>query len=183
MGEESAGMNLVAEDESEWEEDEDEEWWVGTVGVMEVRDKEEEALEEVDETEPEETQFITSSGAKEDDSGLEEEIGYPLDALSPEELEEDGWWRPEPSHPSPEKDEEEVQYPGQVPGLGSQRVEPVIERTAASSREDVTAPDKLQKKGAPHSRGQAEEAEEEGGENLGPGVGAGQAGRLVERGA
>jgi hypothetical protein len=53
MGEESAGVNLVAEDKSELEEDEDEEWWVGTVGVMEVRDEEEETLEEIDESEPE----------------------------------------------------------------------------------------------------------------------------------
>jgi hypothetical protein len=36
MGEEGAGVNLVAEAESDLEEDEDEEWWVGTVGVMEV---------------------------------------------------------------------------------------------------------------------------------------------------
>jgi hypothetical protein len=49
MGEESADVNLVAENESELEEDEDEEWWVGTVGVMEVRDEE----EKIDESEPE----------------------------------------------------------------------------------------------------------------------------------
>jgi hypothetical protein len=41
MGEESAGVNLIAEGESEKEdegreEDEDEGWWVGTVGVMEA---------------------------------------------------------------------------------------------------------------------------------------------------
>ncbi len=43
MGEDSAGVNLVAEDKSEdedeaREEDEDEGWWVGTVGVMETLD-------------------------------------------------------------------------------------------------------------------------------------------------
>jgi hypothetical protein len=44
MGEENASVNLVAEegdaeeDESEREENEDEGWWVGTVGVMEVPD-------------------------------------------------------------------------------------------------------------------------------------------------
>jgi hypothetical protein len=75
MGEESAGVNLVAEVESDWEEDEDEEWWVGTVGVMEVREEEEEALEEVDESESEEeTQFIPSSCTRKDDSGLEDEF-------------------------------------------------------------------------------------------------------------
>jgi hypothetical protein len=38
MGEENAGVNLVAEDEGETDEDEDEEedegWWVGTIGAM-----------------------------------------------------------------------------------------------------------------------------------------------------
>jgi hypothetical protein len=54
MGEESAGVNLVAEDEWESEEDEDEEWWVGTVRAVEVREEEEEeTLEEMDESEPE----------------------------------------------------------------------------------------------------------------------------------
>jgi hypothetical protein len=45
MGEESAGVNLIAkngddeEDEDEdGGEDEDEGWWVGTVGVMEIQD-------------------------------------------------------------------------------------------------------------------------------------------------
>ncbi len=54
MGEERAGVNLVAEDEGELEEDEDEdkEWWVGTIGVIEARDGEEEAQEEMDESEP-----------------------------------------------------------------------------------------------------------------------------------
>jgi hypothetical protein len=50
MGEESVGVNLVAEDESESEEDEDDEWWVGTVRTVEVRDEEEEVLEEMDES-------------------------------------------------------------------------------------------------------------------------------------
>jgi hypothetical protein len=53
MGEESAGVNLVAEDESEFEEDEDEEWWVGTAGVVEMRNEEEEVLEGKGESEPE----------------------------------------------------------------------------------------------------------------------------------
>jgi hypothetical protein len=45
MGEESVGVNLIAEDGSEEEdkeEDEDEGWWVGTVGVMETPDQVEE---------------------------------------------------------------------------------------------------------------------------------------------
>jgi hypothetical protein len=54
MGEESVGVNLVAEDEYESEEDEDEEWWVGTVRSVEVREEEEEedTLEKIDESEP-----------------------------------------------------------------------------------------------------------------------------------
>jgi hypothetical protein len=36
----------LREDESELEEYEDEEWWVGTVEAVEVQDEEEEALEE-----------------------------------------------------------------------------------------------------------------------------------------
>ncbi len=37
MGEESVGVNLVAEDE--YESEEDEEWWVGTVRMEEVREE------------------------------------------------------------------------------------------------------------------------------------------------
>jgi hypothetical protein len=93
MGEEGAGVNLVAEDECEVgeEEDEDEEWWVGTVEVTEGRDEGGEALKEIDK------------------SGSEDEVEYSLDAHLPKELEEDGWWSPEPSQPCSEGDEEEVQ--------------------------------------------------------------------------
>jgi hypothetical protein len=56
MGEENVGVNLVAEDESEIGEDEDEDedegWWVGTVGVMEMPNQE--TLDEMVESEPEE---------------------------------------------------------------------------------------------------------------------------------
>ncbi len=50
MGEDSAGVNVIAEGESEdeneaREEDEDEGWWVGTVGVMEMLDWAEETLQ------------------------------------------------------------------------------------------------------------------------------------------
>ncbi len=54
MGEESAGVNLIAEDGGEeededeaGEEDEDEGWWVGTVGVMETLDWAEETSRSV----------------------------------------------------------------------------------------------------------------------------------------
>jgi hypothetical protein len=154
MGEESAGVNLVAEDESDWEEDEDEEWWVGTVGVMEVQEEREEALEEVDESKTEEeTQLITSSCTRKDDSGLEDEFECPLDTHPPKELEKDGWWSPGPPQPSSEEDEEESQYSEQVPSLEPLEVEPVPKRMAAGSREDGTAPGKLRKEEPPHLRG------------------------------
>jgi hypothetical protein len=150
-------MSIGGEDESELEEDEDEEWWVGTVGVMEVRDEEEETLEEADESEPEgETQFITSICTRRDDSGLEDEFEYPLDTHSPEkleELEEDRWWSPEPPQPSSEEDEEEVQHLVQVLGLEPRGAEPVLGRAAVDSREDITAPDKPRKERPPHPRG------------------------------
>jgi hypothetical protein len=74
MGEVSAGVNLVAEDKSELEEDEDEEWWVGTVGAVE-------APEEMSESEPEgETQFTTNIFASDDDPELGDEAECPLNA-------------------------------------------------------------------------------------------------------
>jgi hypothetical protein len=109
MEEESTGVNLVAEDESELEEDEgedeDEGWWVGTIGAIEVQDQEEEALEEVDEPELEEETHLTT---RESDSGLEEEPEYLLDIYPANGLVGDGLWSPEPPRPSPEGDEEET---------------------------------------------------------------------------
>jgi hypothetical protein len=154
MGEESAGVNLVAEDESELEEDEDEEWWVGTVGVMEVQDEEEEAREEMDESETErETQFITSTCTRKDNSGLEDEFEYPWDIHSPEEPEGDRWWSPEPPQPSSEEDEEEVQCLVQVLDLEPRGAEPVLRRAVVGSREDAATPDKLRKERLPCPRG------------------------------
>jgi hypothetical protein len=98
MGEESAGVNLVAEDESELGEDEDEDegWWVGTVGAMEMQDQEEGTLDETIESEPEEGIHCTGvqSGSR-----LEEEPGYPSDNCSADELIENEWWSPESPQP------------------------------------------------------------------------------------
>ncbi len=75
MGEESAVVNLVAEDEDEYESEEEEEWWVGTVRIEEVQEEEEETLGEIDESEPgREAQFSTSTFTRKDDSGLEDEL-------------------------------------------------------------------------------------------------------------
>jgi hypothetical protein len=150
MGEESAGVNLVAEGESEAEEDEDEEWWIGTVGVTEERDGEGETLEETDETE---TQFITSTRANGGDSGLEDEAGRPLGAHLPEEPEEDRWWSPEPPRPSPEDDEEEVQCHMRILGLDPWRIEPVLESVVTGSKEDGAASDQSRKERLSHPRG------------------------------
>jgi hypothetical protein len=148
MGEESVGMNLVAEDESEL--DEDEEWWVGTIGAVEVQDQEEDALEKVVESEPGEETHLTT---RESDSGLEEEPEYPLDIYSTDELAEDGWWGPELPQPNPEGDGEEVQHLMQVQDPKSQGGEPIHDRATSSLREKATAPDKPQKEQSSHPRG------------------------------
>jgi hypothetical protein len=112
LGEERAGVNLVAE--CEYESEEDEEWWVGTVRIENMGEGEEETLEEIDESEPErEVRHSTSVLMRKDDSGLEDEFEYFLEAhipSDPDEPEEDRWWSPEPPEPSSEEDEEEVHY-------------------------------------------------------------------------
>ncbi len=153
MGEGSAGMNLVAEGESELEdnEDEDEEWWVGTVGVMEVQDAEAEAPEEMDEPEPEkETQLIASSCIGESDSGLEDEPEHPLDTHP---TEEDGWWSPEPPQPSSGEGEGGAQYPSRAQDLKPQRGGPVPERATGNLGEEGAAPDKPRGGWPPHPKG------------------------------
>jgi hypothetical protein len=160
MGEESVGVNLVAEDE--YESEEDEEWWVGTVRMEEVREEEEETLEEIDKLEPErEARFITSVFTRKDDSRLEDELEYLWDAhalSSSGEPEEDRWWSPEPPQPSSEEDEEEVRYLIQVLGLepreseAGQEVNLALERAVASPEEGTTAPEASQRKRPPHPR-------------------------------
>jgi hypothetical protein len=161
MGEESANVNLVAEDE--YESEEDEEWWVGTVRMEEVQEEEEETLEEIDESEPErEARFITSIFTRKDDSGLEDELEYLWDAhalSSSGEPEEDRWWSPEPPQPSSEEDEEEARYLMLVLGLkpregeAGQEVNPAPERAVARPEEGTTAPEASQRKRPPHPRG------------------------------
>ncbi len=145
-------MNLVAEDESEPEEDEDEdeEWWVGTIGVVEMRDQEEEALDEVIESEPE---GETHLAAMQSDSGLEEEpkhppVGYPTGGLV-----EDRWWSPEPHRPHSEEDGEEAQHLVQMREPKSQGEEPFHSRATGSLKEKATAPNKSWKGQSPNLRG------------------------------
>ncbi len=121
LGESGARMNLVPE--LEYESEEDEEWWVGTVRV-EGKEEEEETMEEIDEPESEtETWYGISTFMRKEDSGLEDElecyweVHVPSD---PYEREEDRWWSPGPPEPSSEEDEEEVRYLTEVLGLGPQ---------------------------------------------------------------
>jgi hypothetical protein len=158
MGEESAGVNLVAEDESELEEDEDEdedeEWWVGTIGVMEVRDDREKALEEMDESEPEgETHPFTSSCTRRDDSGLESEPERPLGIHPSEELEEDGWWNPGAPQPSSEEGKGRVQYLGRVRDLKPRGKEPALKENVGGLGEEAAASEKPRKGWLPHPKG------------------------------
>jgi hypothetical protein len=155
MGEESAGVNLVAEGESESEEDEDEdeEWWVGTIGVMEVWDDREGALEEMDESEPEEeTHPITSSCTRRSDSGLESEPERPPSIHPAEEPEEDGWWNPGTPQPNPEEGEGGVQYLVRVRDLKPRGREPTPGEDTGSLREEAVASNKPRKGWLPHPK-------------------------------
>jgi hypothetical protein len=116
LGEESVGVNLVAE--GEYESEEDEEWWVGMVRIEGMGEEEEEALRKIDESEPEgETRYGPSVFTMRDDSGLEDEFGYLWEAHTSSDLdepEEDRWWSPEPPEPGSEEDEEEVHYLAEI---------------------------------------------------------------------
>jgi hypothetical protein len=127
MGEESASVNLVAEDNGVCDSEEDEEWWVGTVRMEEVQERGGETLEEMDESE------------------LESLWDAPVPSYS-EAPEESRWWSPEPPQASSKEDEEEVQYLMYVLGLGSQGnqanqgTRPAPKGTKAGPEEDTTAP-------------------------------------------
>jgi hypothetical protein len=146
MGEESVGMNLVAEDESELGEDEDEDkdededegWWVGTVGAMEMQDQEEETLDEMIELEPEEGIHCTGvqSGSR-----LEEEPEYPSDNCSADELIENGWWSPESPQPRSVEDRAGAQHPAREQGPKSQGKQLPHNEVMHSRKEKTAASD------------------------------------------
>jgi hypothetical protein len=120
LGEGGASVNLVAE--GEYESEEDEEWWVGTVRIEGEEDGED--MEEVNDSEPErEIQYVSSTVVRRDNSRLVGEFEYFWEApipSDPYEREEDRWWSPGPSEPSYEEDEEEVRYLTEVLELGPQ---------------------------------------------------------------
>ncbi len=105
MGEESAGVNLIAEGESEKEdegreEDEDEGWWVGTVGMMETPGWMGEAS------------GITPSPGSAQGADRGEVVGgdqseceheFQVNECSEGEMAEDEWWDLELAYPSLEK--------------------------------------------------------------------------------
>jgi hypothetical protein len=163
MGEESASVNLIAEDDDECESEEDEEWWVGTVRMEEVQEEEGETLEEIDESElKREARFITNTFTRKDDSGLEDEMECLWDAHVPSypgAPEEDRWWSPEPPQASSEEDEEEIQYLMHVLGLeprgsqANQEIESAPKGAEARLEEDTTAPKASRRRGPAHHRG------------------------------
>jgi hypothetical protein len=90
IAEEHANVNLVAEGNSEYENEDEEEdeyedreedegWWVGTIGAVEMPSQEEEIPSEADESEPE----------------------YPPSDYLSGEIARDGRWSPEPTQPYP----------------------------------------------------------------------------------
>jgi hypothetical protein len=110
MGEDNAGVNLIAgdededqtEDESEAEDEyecEEGGWWVGTIGVME-------APEETGETSctaagPEPVQDDDQNEVR-DDSQVGWEHDLRAEECPEEEMAEDEWWELEPGYPNPE---------------------------------------------------------------------------------
>jgi hypothetical protein len=146
MGEESVGVNLVAEDEwgSEDDEDEDEEWWVGTVRAVE------EAIESGSEEGAPRTSSIFT---RKNDSGLGDEPECSWNTYappSPGEPREDRWWSPEPPQPSSEEDEEEVQYLIQVLGLETRGEEADPEINPGPKRGAINLRSESLPSGTPH---------------------------------
>jgi hypothetical protein len=128
---ESAGVNLIAEDEGESEEDEDEEWWVGTIGVTEVRGGGEETLGE------------------EGNHELEDGPELHSDTRFPERPERDGWCSPEFLVSSSEEDEEEAQRPSYAPDPRPPRTGSADRSAGDDSRGLAIAPDGPRKEEPP----------------------------------
>jgi hypothetical protein len=113
MGEDSAGVNVIAGDESEdedetREEDKDEGWWVGTVGAMEM----------LDWAEGGPCSIPSMEQARDDDHGAAESssqfgCGYePLPGeCSAGEMAEDEWWELELDCSSLEEEESGAAWP------------------------------------------------------------------------
>jgi hypothetical protein len=107
MGEESAGVNLIAENGDE-EEDEDEGWWVGTVGVMEMQDWAGEIPRSVSSPEREQEGGRGEAGSV---SQVEDRPGCPLGDCSVDEAVEDEWEDLGPAQSSLERGGAGAQHP------------------------------------------------------------------------
>jgi hypothetical protein len=110
MGKDSVGVNLIAEDGSKdedeaREEDEDEGWWVGTVGVMEMTDWTEETSRSVSSLG---RAHDADHGEAEDDGQVEYESEPLLGEYSASEVAEDEWWDLEPDYPGLEGGQSEA---------------------------------------------------------------------------
>ncbi len=84
-----AEVESTAEDESEGEDegkDEDEGWWVGTIGISEIRESGEEDSEEMRGSKSEEEACPHAS--------LGRATEHPLGNHPTGESEDDGWWSP-----------------------------------------------------------------------------------------
>jgi hypothetical protein len=155
MGEESIGVNLVAENESKPEEnedeDEDEEWWVGTIGAVDAWGQGEETVDEMIKSEPEED---APFGAMQGDFGpKEEDPRYHSDNHpSSSKLMENGWWSPEPPL-SYEGDEGEVQHPRQVRGSMPRMEGPGHHRATNNLEIRAIDPDESWTGQSPNARG------------------------------
>jgi hypothetical protein len=106
MGEDNAGVNVVAEDESEdedevREEDEEEEWWVGTIGATEV-------LGWAGET-PCDT--LCMEQAHDDDERAQREHEPMSGECSTGEMAEDEWWGLEPDCLGSEEEGSDIVWP------------------------------------------------------------------------
>jgi hypothetical protein len=113
MGEDNAGVNLIARDEDgdeaedeneaegeyEWEY-EDGGWWVGTVGVMEAPGWTREASRTIDSLDS--AQDSGQVGVR-DDSQTGWEREFQVNECSEGEMAGDEWWDLEPDHPSLEE--------------------------------------------------------------------------------
>ncbi len=159
MGEEGASVNLVAEDDDGWETEEDEEWWVGTIGAEELQEEGETTPRGMSEPEPwREARFATGIFTRRDgsESGC---LGDTHNSSYVGASEEDRWWSPEPPHATSEEDEDEVQYLMHVLGLeplGGQ-TNPSINSAAreaeAESGETAATPGASRRKGPKSPRG------------------------------
>jgi hypothetical protein len=108
-------VNLVLDGENESEEDE--EWWVGTVGVEDAG--EEEDQEDQEDQEDKGDQEDAGEGEEEDQEDKEDELEHQWKAPIPplySWLDGSEWCSPKPPESSSSEDEEEIRYLMEIKG-------------------------------------------------------------------